>query len=170
MCRLAADNEGTDVPRPTYCVLPLAPAAGWMVLGGSTLLRRVKPNRPSPTPQSDRDPWAFAMLWLATELTMLALMAKPSSHYYQQVVGPAALVAGLAMGVFVHSLGVYPPELRRRILGWTWAVTAVLALLAATPLMTSGWQYRTFRRDTEVRTFQAWLSAWPDAPDRGRNE
>ena len=161
---------GADVPGPTYRVLPLAPAAGWIVLGGLAVLRRVRPNRPSPTPQSDRDPWVFAVLWLAAELTMLALMTKPSSHYYQQVAGPAVLVAGLAMGVFVHSLDAYPPGLRRRILGWTGAATAVLAALAVTPLMTSGWQYRTFRRDMEVQTFQAWLYAWPDAPTRGRNK
>jgi hypothetical protein len=104
---------------------------------------------------------SFAWLWLVVELAVLWSMTKPSAHYYQQVVAPAVLLAGLGMSRL--ACAVRTLRLRGRLRVWRWAgvLTAVLMLFAVMPLAaTISRRAHTFSYEIEVRAFAEWRATW----------
>jgi len=76
----------------------------------------------------------FAGAWLAIELLIVAAMSKPALHYYQLLVSPACLLAGLGMAGFRNRLRHAVPQQETGLWGWAVAGAACLAAGAVLPL------------------------------------
>ena len=87
-------------------------------------------------------------------------MTKPCLHYYQQIVVPVAMLAGLAITRFRRSL-TERAAIRVRIWRWVSVISAVLALRAAMPLLAEPVRRaRGFDYQAEVVQFDHWLKTW----------
>ena len=103
----------------------------------------------------------FLLLWLAAELGILATMNKPSSHYYQQLVMPVLLLAGMGLTVFARAVVRLPAGDRRLAWRWAAAATVVLTVIAAMPLCAqAARRARTLDYQAEVREFAWYLANW----------
>lgn len=145
-------------------LVPLVPMAAWYVLGLvagvfaiSTSSRRpeVPPLRPV------RSIALFAAAWLALELLAVSRLRIPASHYYQQLVTPASLLAGVGMHVFGQALARLPLRARTRAYRSAVAISMLAVALAALPLLAAfSTRLHRFSARDEAAVFQEWLATW----------
>jgi len=150
---------------PFFKLAPLAAVVGWIIVGLFVWPSGAPDGRrPDEHVGACRDRTAvvsFAWLWLVVELAVLWSMTKPSAHYYQQVVAPAVLLAGLGMSRLACAVRTLRWRDRLRVCRWAGVLTAVLMLFAVMPLAaTISRRAHTFSYEIEVRAFAEWRATW----------
>lgn len=114
------------------------------------------------SPGPDPSALVFFALWLAIELTILAAMTKPSSHYWQQIAAPATLLAGWGWTTIGRTIGQLGATGRPVMQRWSVGTTAVITLVASMPLLAASasrapyldlrWEVAEFARRMEFLT------------------
>lgn len=156
-------GEAGSVALPAwYNVEPLLPCLWWLLLG---MLAFALGRCRSPVPRDDgvaRNSMSFLLLWLLVELAIVWAMTKPSSHYYQQLAAPIALIAGIAYAGFWRYLHREEKTGAADAIRWAGVVTAVLALVASRPIFAeASRRIPTFDYRREIEDFQAHLQMKP---------
>lgn len=145
---------------PGYVLLPLLPAAWWVLVGGLSNPQGRFDAAPTLS-VSWRSACVLVVAWFGTEAVTLATLIKPATHYYQLLVIPAVLTAGFGITRITRSLDVQQSA-GMRVRRWVGVTTAVLLLIAAMPVIGAAVRHgRSFDRTEDERVFSAWLAAWP---------
>ncbi|MBP7933220.1 MAG: glycosyltransferase family 39 protein [Phycisphaerae bacterium] len=146
---------------PWYNISPLLPCLWWLLLGAAAWCCRPRPVDPPQHRSGDWSVTAFVWLWLAIEATSVWAMTKPSTHYYQQLVAPVALAAGLALVGVTRRFADLTRRDRLRLWIWVGATTAGFAIVAALPLAAeASKRVHTFDPKNEVVEFDHWVKTW----------
>ncbi|NLX20094.1 MAG: DUF2029 domain-containing protein [Phycisphaerae bacterium] len=147
---------------PWHNLVPLVPLAWWIVVGAVVRLTSKRAGAVGKSRGSEGWLVGFLLCWLAIEAVGVWSMTKPGTHYYQQVVSPMALLAGLAIAALRSDTGRrWAASERETTWRWLGATTATLALLAAMPVLAAG-SMRVYKFDprVEVVEFAQWQATW----------
>jgi hypothetical protein len=130
----------------------------------------MKPRSDGPSPRGSAleggSPLTFAVLWFAAEAAILGTLQIPSTHYYQQVVAPAALLAGHGWQALMRGLAAASTRQRLEARRWVATTTAGLALLGAMPLLAAASKLLpTLDLAAEVRDFNDLDANWSKRAD-----
>lgn len=146
---------------PWYNVSPLLPGMWWLVLGAGAWLAGPRPVPRLKERSCPGRPVVFVWLWLLIEGVVLWAMTKAGTHYWQQLVVPAALAAGFALGGVVQRLAGAARRDRMRLWRWIGLTTAGWAVVAVLPVAAeASKRFHTFDAATEVVEFDRWVRTW----------
>jgi len=150
--------------------LPVLPLVWWMLLGvvAGLMLWNRSGRQPGGAIPEQRDHrvqmWPvllFAGGWLAVEAAIVWSLVGTWLHYYQQIVAPMVLLAGI--GAVGFSDRIQTVGGADRLVAWRWAavVTCVLTVVAAMPVAAdSASRMHRLDREREVERFAWWLEHW----------
>ncbi len=149
-----------------YNILPLMPAV-WLVALGVVLSKRSrgdsfqsKITMPVEDDGSRRRAFIFLSFWLVTELSILAAMRKPATHYYQQIVAPVVLLSGFGLASFQYRVTQLDRATGAAVGRWACATTIALLVIAAMPLLSAAKsRIGTMDYNVEVREFADRIAA-----------
>lgn len=150
----------------SYKLVPLAAMGWWVLLGLLAARGRTPPAVESSAEQVPTGLLSFACLWFVAEAILLGLLQIPSTHYYQQIVAPAALLAGIGLTAINRRLAELPLRPRWKAHRWIAATTAGLALLTLMPLLAAAAKLApTFDPQAEVREYDRLMADWSKRAD-----
>jgi hypothetical protein len=148
---------------PDFNMLPVLPLL-W--LGGAGVVLRLAGCRSAEATFAAGERNSLGVLvafWLAVELAILWAMSKPCLHYYQQIVVPAALAVGLAIGRPWPRSAAAPLAVARAG-RWLYVACAALVLRAAMPVVAeASKRAHRFDRQAEIVQFERWMETWSPA-------
>ena len=142
---------------PWFKIQPLLPVAWWIALGLAACWAGAGRRPPDADPDRRQPAACFLGCWLTIEIVLLWSMRKPCMHYYQQLILPAALAAGLGVHRLRLALASSPAR-GIRIWRCVAAASAVLVIWACMPLFAElPRRCRCFDARAEVTDFADWL-------------
>ena len=162
-------NVSPMIPACWVCALGLAAWFGRRFGHGSGVVGEqvtTAENRNPPRPK--RRAAVFLAIWLLVELVILAAMRKPASHYYQQIVAPLTLLAGLGLAAFQNGVAPLGEDARGMMRRWAGATTALVLLTAAMPLFAAASsRMHTLNYREEVEAFARRIEGHAAVEDSG---
>ena len=179
LVRLSGQHTGANAWRlPDVArLIPILPLLWWIVLGLLALACTglVRPvfspvvaakGRVAPPPRADwpvgrRSLCAMAAAWLVIEAAIIATLRIPATHYWQQLVGPLGLLAGLGVSALLNRTLAMTEARHAAVVRWMAASTLMLALAAAGPLLAAmPGALKRIDPAAERAQFADWLATW----------
>lgn len=99
--------------------------------------------------------------WLLIEAAIVAALRIPATHYWQQLVGPLALLAGLGVSALLNRTLALSQARHAAVVRWMAASSLVLGLAAAGPLLAAvPGALKRIDPAAERADFADWLATW----------